>query len=255
MEVKHLKLYGTRITPLSIDELNEFTVKTISESGKQQILSLNLHSLYLQFKNPELNKIQNESVMRIDGMPIVWLANQKGYRGVSRRHRVTWMDWKESFFDMCNTNKFNIFYLGSKPELKVRIEQYMDEKYQDLSFKCSHGYFQLSSKEEEELLSQINQFKPDILLVGMGMPRQEYWISTNASMINANLIMSCGAAMEYIVGYVSEPPRWMGRLGLEWLYRLVEKPGRFFHRYLVEPWVLLYYMITYKKNKWRSTIV
>ena len=80
------------------------------------------------------------------------------------------------------------------------------------------------------------------------MPRQEYWIDSHAARINANLIMSCGAAMEYMVGYVKEPPRWMGRLGLEWLFRLVEKPRRFFHRYLVEPWILLYYLITYKNK-------
>ena len=248
MALKHLKLFGTRITPLSIGELNELTARTISESDKLQILSLNLHSLYLQFKNPKLNKIQNDSVMRIDGMPIVWLANQQGHNRVSRHHRVTWMDWKEAFFDMCNTNGFRVFYLGSKPELKEQIEHYIEENYAVISFKCNHGYFQLNSPEEEELLLQINQFKPNILLVGMGMPRQEYWIDSHAARINANLIMSCGAAMEYMVGYVKEPPRWMGRLGLEWLFRLVEKPRRFFHRYLVEPWILLYYLITYKNK-------
>jgi N-acetylglucosaminyldiphosphoundecaprenol N-acetyl-beta-D-mannosaminyltransferase len=73
----------------------------------------------------------------------------------------------------------------------------------------------------------------------MGMPRQEWWILDNLDRISANIVLQAGACFDYVAGEVPLPPRWMGQLGLEWLYRLVSEPGRLWRRYLVEPWSLL----------------
>jgi N-acetylglucosaminyldiphosphoundecaprenol N-acetyl-beta-D-mannosaminyltransferase len=72
----------------------------------------------------------------------------------------------------------------------------------------------------------------------MGMPRQEKWILENHKELNAKVIMTCGAAIEYVAGTVNTPPRWMGLAGLEWLFRLRENPKRFAFRYLIEPWYI-----------------
>jgi N-acetylglucosaminyldiphosphoundecaprenol N-acetyl-beta-D-mannosaminyltransferase len=72
----------------------------------------------------------------------------------------------------------------------------------------------------------------------MGMPRQEIWVLNNLEKLHAKVILTCGACMDYIAGEIPTPPRWMGRVGLEWLYRLLSEPGRLWKRYLVEPWFL-----------------
>ena len=105
-----------------------------------------------------------------------------------------------------------------------------------------HGFFDtdINSAENKVVVEQIRAFKPNILIIGMGMPRQEKWIYENSAILNADVIMTSGAVMEYVAGTVKTPPRWMGRNGLEWLYRLTEHPERFWFRYMVEPWFVFW---------------
>jgi N-acetylglucosaminyldiphosphoundecaprenol N-acetyl-beta-D-mannosaminyltransferase len=104
-----------------------------------------------------------------------------------------------------------------------------------------HGYFDANpeSQENERVLNAIEAYKPHILMVGMGMPRQEYWIQQNLKRLCANVILPAGAAIDYVAGAVPTPPRWAGRLGLEWAFRLTAEPQRLWRRYLVEPWSIL----------------
>jgi N-acetylglucosaminyldiphosphoundecaprenol N-acetyl-beta-D-mannosaminyltransferase len=111
-----------------------------------------------------------------------------------------------------------------------------------LQIATAHGYFDRSpgSIENEAVLAQINAYQPHILLVGMGMPLQEHWLIDMFDRIDANVLMNVGAIMDYFAGEIPTPPRWMGRVGLEWLYRLGSEPRRLWQRYLVEPWLLLW---------------
>jgi N-acetylglucosaminyldiphosphoundecaprenol N-acetyl-beta-D-mannosaminyltransferase len=104
-----------------------------------------------------------------------------------------------------------------------------------------HGFFDTTpgSMESVAVLEAIRAFRPHILLVCMGMPRQEYWIQDNWERIHANAVLPMGAALDYWAGVIPTPPRWMGRMGLEWLCRLLSEPRRLWRRYLVEPWALL----------------
>ena len=76
-------------------------------------------------------------------------------------------------------------------------------------------------------------------MVGMGMPRQELWIHDNFDHLSTTVILPAGAAIDYIAGVVPTPPRWMGKVGLEWTFRLAAEPKRLRHRYLLEPWSVL----------------
>ena len=89
------------------------------------------------------------------------------------------------------------------------------------------------------MAAEINAFAPHILLVGMGMPRQEAWIVRNHSALGPCAIFSVGAAFDYEAGAQRAAPRWMGKVGLEWLFRLAADPGRLFTRYCIEPWFLV----------------
>jgi N-acetylglucosaminyldiphosphoundecaprenol N-acetyl-beta-D-mannosaminyltransferase len=247
--LKEYKLLNTKLLGLTVDEYHELILSKIKGGDKTVIISQNLHSLYLQFRSLDLNAIQQKYLVRIDGMSIILLARILGNKEIKRKHRLTWMDWKDIFFPFCEENQLKIFYVGSKPEFQSEIQKYMNSKYPNLVMENHDGYFKLGSKEEDILIDEINSFKPQIILVGMGMPRQEKWIDANLNRIDSNVFLSCGAAMEYIVGNANVPPRWIGQIGLEWLYRLVEKPRRFFHRYLVEPWYLFFYICKYYLTK------
>jgi N-acetylglucosaminyldiphosphoundecaprenol N-acetyl-beta-D-mannosaminyltransferase len=76
-------------------------------------------------------------------------------------------------------------------------------------------------------------------MVGMGMPVQEHWILHNFFRLSPAVILAPGACFDYIAGVVPTPPRWMGQIGLEWLFRLASEPRRLWKRYLLEPWPVL----------------
>jgi N-acetylglucosaminyldiphosphoundecaprenol N-acetyl-beta-D-mannosaminyltransferase len=110
-----------------------------------------------------------------------------------------------------------------------------------LKIEVNDGYFDAGpgSHENEALLARINGYLPDLLMVGMGMPRQEFWIQENVRRLKTHVILPSGAAIDYIAGAVPTPPRWAGLLGLEWAFRLISEPRRLAGRYVIEPWSIL----------------
>jgi N-acetylglucosaminyldiphosphoundecaprenol N-acetyl-beta-D-mannosaminyltransferase len=105
--------------------------------------------------------------------------------------------------------------------------------------KVGHGYFDPAGEANESVLEEIRRFAPEVVMIGMGMPRQEQWIADNINSLGSAVVLPCGAAIDYVAGEIPTPPRWAGRWGLEWLYRLLAEPGRLWKRYLVEPWFVL----------------
>ena len=89
------------------------------------------------------------------------------------------------------------------------------------------------------MMAAIKEYRPHLLILGMGMPRQEHWLFDHLEQLPETAILNAGAAIDYVAGAVRTPPRWAGRFGLEWLFRLAAEPDRLWRRYLVEPWYIL----------------
>ena len=93
------------------------------------------------------------------------------------------------------------------------------------------GYF--NAAEEPLILERIEALRPDILLVAMGVPRQEFWIAKNITPRHCTLPMAVGALLDFLSGTVPRAPAWMRRLRLEWVFRLIIEPGRLWRRYIL----------------------
>ena len=89
------------------------------------------------------------------------------------------------------------------------------------------------------MFGQIAAWRPDVLFVGMGMPREEQWIARHYRHLPPCVVFPVGAAFDYEAGAVPTPPRWTGRLSVEWLYRFATEPRRLFTRFFVEPCSLI----------------
>lgn len=183
---------------------------------------------------------ERADIIHIDSMPLVYWARLLGYP-VTHDQRVTYVDWVHPLLATAAYQGWRVFYLGGKPGVAARAAEYLRTQYPSLMIATHHGYFR--PDENVAILATIADFQPHILMVGMGMPRQEYWILDNLDRIRANAILTAGACFDYIAGEIPTPPRWMGRVGLEWLYRLISEPQRLSRRYLVEPWSLVPLMI------------
>lgn len=100
-----------------------------------------------------------------------------------------------------------------------------------------HGF--ISDDALPAALQALRESQADVLLVGLGAPRQERWIQTHAAHTGATVVVGVGGLFDYYSGNVARAPQWMRRSGLEWVWRLMQEPRRLFYRYVVGNWVFL----------------
>lgn len=234
-----LTLLGIEVDALTINELNTLVTQAVEGKQRSVIGNHNLHSVYLYHRDAEMRRFyEMAQVIHIDGMPLVWWGRLLGYP-IRSRHRVTYMDWVWPLLRLAQAKGWTVYHLGGKPGVGKRAAAVVRARVGELNLRVRHGYFRIDGEDNEQVLKDIDQFRPDILMVGMGMPRQEKWVLHNLHRIAARVILTSGACFNYVAGIVPTPPRWAGALGAEWLHRLWHNPRMLWRRYLVEPWALI----------------
>jgi N-acetylglucosaminyldiphosphoundecaprenol N-acetyl-beta-D-mannosaminyltransferase len=251
-----ISLLGVTLHPRSLQGMNMLVEQGIREGHKWIIANHNLHSVYLFNRHAKLREFYSSvHWTHIDGMPLVALGRLYGYP-LRRDQRVTFVDWTYPLMELAASEGWRVFYVGSSKYSAERGAVQLRKLYPSLQIEVNDGYFdeRYGSAENEALVQRINTYEPDLLIVGMGMPRQEFWTHDNFARVKAHVILSsAGAAFDYVAGTVPTPPRWSGRLGLEWAFRLANDPLRLFTRYLLEPWyILLLLALDYLRSRNRS---
>jgi N-acetylglucosaminyldiphosphoundecaprenol N-acetyl-beta-D-mannosaminyltransferase len=250
-----IHILGVCLHPLTVIQLNEVISDALAEDRRLVIGNHNLHSVYLFHRDMKFRSFYDISYLNhIDGMSLIVWSKIMGYH-VTRENRISYLDWIFSLMALAAKNQWRVFYLGALPGVAEQGAKILKNKISNLMLASASGYFEMQqgSPDNERILNQINDFNPQLLLVGMGMPRQEYWILENQKRLHAHVILNCGACIDYIAGAVPTPPRWTGRWGVEWLYRLMCEPFRLWKRCLWEPWFLLRLCWHDIKNARRNT--
>lgn len=240
MKSEWYQLLGVKVNLLSMTQLNSLIAEAVKLNTKWVIANHNLNSLYLYHHDSQMRDFYNVAdYVHIDGMALVLLGKIFGIP-CERKHRVTYADWVWSLMEETAQKNWRILYLGAKPGVADQGAKILQHKYPNLQIETIDGYFDVSldSQENQSVVNQINHYQPHILMIGMGMPRQEQWILENINNIKTNAILPSGACIDYVAGEIATPPRWMGKIGLEWLYRLINEPRRLWKRYLIEPWFI-----------------
>ena len=231
-----------RLQAMTKRALVDVVAKAVGDRTRCIIANHNLHSLYLCHHEPKMREFYaSADYTHIDGLSLVLLGRLLGLR-FNSDHRTTYLDLVPQLAVEANKRQWRIFYLGSKPGVAEKGARVLRDRYPGLLIFTCDGYFDTSrsGSANQRVLAEIRDCAPDVLMVGMGMPRQETWILENHKDIAAHAILCSGAFMDYIAGEIPAPPRWLGPLGLEWLYRLLSEPGRLWRRYLLEPWFILF---------------
>ncbi len=244
---RSFKILGFKITPLTLAEQLELVAAYI-KTGEQCVLAhLNLHGMYMSQKEPAISYLHEESAtfVAIDGMPLVLFCRLAGIKG-RRRHRVTNVDLFWPLMSLAVQSGWRIYYIGSTPEVLAKALTAIHDRLPTLVIRGHHGYIEI---DDDDVIAEVNEFRPDLVIVGMGMGLQERWILKNKRSLAPASLMPVGALMEFIAGTVSTPPRWAGPLGLEWLFRLKGNPRRFWRRYLIEPWAVVWNLAEQAKRE------
>lgn len=238
---ERVRLLGQIMDMVKAEEVMHFVANHVAQGKRAIVANHNAHSLYLLKNNAELQAFYDRAdLVEVDSRPLLMWARFTG-RSSRAFHRCTYLDWRNDFWEIAATHGWRVFYLGSAPGVAETAAANIRQARPGVNIAVRDGFFDMSegSAEAEAVLAEINAFKPDVLMVGMGMPRQEIWIHRNYDALHDCVVMPVGAAFDYEAGVQRAAPRWMGRMGVEWLFRLVADPKRLFHRYCVEPWRLL----------------
>lgn len=231
---------GFRLTPSTTEELLA-VVRAHVECGVPAVIaSQNMHGMYVHLADEEFRALHASAAtyVHIDGMPLILLCRLGGIP-VSRRHRVTWVDFIDPLLALADSQRWRVYYLGGTSETVSTGLTTIRSRYRRATFSGHHGHFEDDSPTHAMVLADIRATKPHVLLLGMGMGRQEQWIMRHGRQLDVPITCTTGACLEYVAGNARTPPRWMGRSGLEWAFRLAENPRRFGSRYLFEPWVVV----------------
>jgi N-acetylglucosaminyldiphosphoundecaprenol N-acetyl-beta-D-mannosaminyltransferase len=149
-------------------------------------------------------------------------------------HRMTGADWVWGLAAMCEASGQSVYLLGSEPGVAAQAAQRLHRWYPRLHVAGTHhGYFEPGSAHDDRVVEDINQRRPDIVLVGMGTPKQELWVQHNAHRLDAGVLWTVGALFDVVSGRVPRAPSWLADNGLEWIFRLAIEPQRMWRRYLL----------------------
>ena len=231
-------LMGVPVDPLRQEEIERLFCESVKQQRRVILANVNLHALYCADQSAGMRTLLagSETIVQIDGMPIVWLGRTKG-ADVGADCRLTHIDLLPPLLRLCAAHGWHVAFVGGAPAKEGEKAEALCRIATGLQVLCIPGY--KNEGAEAEIIASLNKFQPQLLLIGMGMPRQEAWIATNANKLNATFIMPVGGFIDYFTGRTSKPPRLLGRFGLEWAWRLAQEPKRLAFRYLVEPILLI----------------
>lgn len=232
-KLSEVKVLGVRFHQVTCCELIDYVASMAKQSKKTVVANVNVRAMNFANDLPWFKDFINRSeLVFCDGFGVLVAAKLNGY-ALSANHRMTCPDYIESLAKACEKENVSLYLLAGKPGIVDIAIQKLKTVAPNLKIDGHHGYFSKEGEENEAIIEKINQFKPDILYVGFGMPLQEGWIVDNFDKVNARVFLPLGACLDFYTGSVRRGPEWLTDRGFEWLTRFVTEPGRLWSRYLV----------------------
>jgi len=236
-----VNILGVIFDNVTMDEAVNIGLEFLEDGAKHSIYTLNPESVMAAYGDPVLKKRLNKGGLVIpDGIGVVI-----GSRIIRKpiKERVAGYDFTQQLFWHLKDTDKTVYFFGAKPGVAKLAAKKMMDKFPGLKIVgVSDGYEQ----DMEKIIRDINRAKPDMVLVGLGAPRQEEWIDVNMEKIDASVFIGVGGSFDGYSGLVKRSPDIFIKLNIEWLYRLMKQPSRFI-RMLKLPQFLLKMIVEGKK--------
>jgi len=233
----------------SLDALSmENTVSRIESSifdhDFMQHCVVNVAKLVNMQKDTELaNSVNSCDLINIDGMGVVWGARFCGHTVPAR---IAGVDLFHNLIAMSVNRDFPVFLLGATEEVLAKTVEVIKTKNPKLKIVgYHHGYFW---DDEEAVVDKIKKSGAKLLFVAISSPKKENFINKWQDKLGVNFVMGVGGTFDVVAGKVKRAPVWMQNYGLEWLYRVIQEPGRMWKRYLITNSKFAYLLIKEKLN-------
>jgi len=191
-----------------------------------------VHMVMESYDNPEFaSKVNGGDLVIPDGMPLVWMQKLQGRKEAAR---VRANDLMIMLCAYAEKNKLKVGFCGGRQYVIDAIIDRAGKEFPalEVAYAYSPPYRPLTFEEDAEITAQINESGTQILFMGLGCPKQENWMADHKLKLKC-VMLGVGASFDFYAGNVRESPEWMGKLGLEWLFRLTQEPKRLWKRYLI----------------------
>jgi N-acetylglucosaminyldiphosphoundecaprenol N-acetyl-beta-D-mannosaminyltransferase len=219
----------------------------LSDTSQLLISTINAHCYNLAQKDPYYKEaLLNSDILLPDGVGVIfanrWLTGK-------RLKKIAGADL--FFYEMERLQKIGgkCFFLGSTEEILTKIRKKAAIEYPNIIIGTYSPPFrkEFNKNDNEAMIKVINEFHPDVLMIGMTAPKQEKWAYKFRNEINVGHICCIGAVFSFYAGTTKRAPQWMINCGLEWVFRLISEPRRLWRRYLIGNLIFLKYIIQEKK--------
>lgn len=217
-----VNILGARIDKLDMEQAARIAMSFFDSEGQKVIYTPNSEIILYASKNEDFMKQLNSADLMIaDGIGVVYGAK------IVRNplpERVAGFDLLKRIFPDMAKRGLSLYLLGAKPHVAEEAGRKIAEEYPGIRIAGVHdGYFE----EDEPVIEDINEKKPDLLLVCLGFPKQEVWIAQNRGKLSVKAMIGAGGCLDVFSGTTERAPDFYCRHGIEWLYRLKREPWRF----------------------------
>lgn len=233
MEIGSTNILGVNVSAINMDLALQTIDSWHTNQQSNYVCVTPVHSVMMCLDDQKLKQIYNDAGMVTpDGMPIVWLSRWFGSKQVSRVYGP------DLLLAMCKHSidkGYRHYFYGGAEGVADKLIENLKTQFPELEVAGAYcpPFRSLSPQEDKEIVEIILEAKPDIIWVGLGAPKQEYWMQSHLNALSPAILIGVGAAFDFHAGLVKQAPKWMQRSGLEWLFRFLLEPRRLWYRYLV----------------------
>ena len=226
-------ILGVRLALIDYERTLDWVDAMVAEDEQGYICVCNVHTVMASQEDPELRLALMGSSLNVpDGQPLVWALNALGHSLTDRVYGPELMA-RACARAAVSGQRFYL-YGGRNQGALVQLALNLHQRYPGIQIVGGYSppHRPLSDEERTAVITEINDAKPDVVWVGIGVPKQEKWMAALRPMLDAPVLIGVGAAFDFHAGLVPQAPPWIQRAGLEWAYRLVQEPRRLGRRYL-----------------------
>jgi len=225
-------ILGTRIDLLDYMQAIRKIEKVIENREHCTVGFVNVYTIMQALEDEATRSvIDNLSISVPDGMPLVWLSR---YTDTPLKERVYGPDFFLHCCERSQAGSYSHFLYGSKPEVLQLLELNLKTRFPKIQIAGTHAppFRPMNREEENQTIEKINASGADILWIALGSPNQEKWMLRVRARIQIPVMAAVGAAFDFHAGVIKQAPQKWQKSGFEWLYRLIQEPGRLSKRYL-----------------------
>jgi N-acetylglucosaminyldiphosphoundecaprenol N-acetyl-beta-D-mannosaminyltransferase len=240
---KTILLLGVKVSCTTLSSACAQIFQWVEEKARRYVCIAPVATLVDAQLNPSYATVVNAAdLVTPDGMPVVWLAKARGCAEIERTYGPDLMSL------VCNKGQqkgLRHFFYGSTASTLLQLQKHLTALYPNLIIAGTYSpaFYPKAVRESEEVIRLINESKADILWIGLGSPKQDFWMSIHRPLLNVPVMVGAGAAFDFISGVKPQAPKWMQKSGLEWMFRLGCEPKRLWKRYLIGNTLFIFYIV------------